>query len=207
MGLPRERVRSITVRNRQNTQVVTLILDDVDWRASVMLVRAKGRQRARMPISPDVGAVAAYLRNSRPKSSCRCLFLRTLAPQVGSSSGCAATLIAMAALDRVGIEGCASRCPKFSCIACRARSAASSSTMNILADMIGPPCRLHPRRQETVFAPAAHQSNLPDQACGSAVRSKLWKVRRKFNYFEYLPRAVDRNFHKRNERRVLPPSI
>jgi integrase len=58
----------------------TLTLDDIDWRASEMLVRAKGRQRARMPIPPDVGAaIVAYLRNGRPKSSCRWLFIRARA--------------------------------------------------------------------------------------------------------------------------------
>jgi site-specific recombinase XerD len=91
-------------------EVATLTLDDVDWRASEMLVRAKGRQRARMPIPPDVGAaIVAYLRNGRPKSSCRRLFIRTLAPHVGFASGCAITMIARTALDRVGIEGCAHR--------------------------------------------------------------------------------------------------
>ena len=91
-------------------EVATLTLDDIDWRASEMLVRAKGRQRARMPIPPDVGAaIVAYLRNGRPKSSCRRLFIRTLAPYVGFASGCAITMIAKTALDRVGIEGCAHR--------------------------------------------------------------------------------------------------
>jgi len=91
-------------------EVATLTLDDIDWRASEMLVRAKGRQCARMPIPPDVGAaIAAYLRNGRPKSSCRRLFIRTLAPYVGFASGCAITMIAKTALDRVGIKGCAHR--------------------------------------------------------------------------------------------------
>jgi site-specific recombinase XerD len=91
-------------------EVATLTLDDIDWRASEMLVRAKGRQRARMPIPPDVGAaIVAYLRSGRPKSSCRRLFIRTLAPHVGFASGCAITMIAKTALDRVDIEGCAHR--------------------------------------------------------------------------------------------------
>ena len=69
-------------------EVATLTLDDIDWRAGEMLVRAKGRQRARMPMPPDVGAaVVAYLRDGRPKSSCRRLFVRTLAPYVGFASG------------------------------------------------------------------------------------------------------------------------
>jgi len=91
-------------------EVATLALDDIDWRASEMLVRAKGRQRTRMPIPRDVGAaVVAYLRKGRPKSSCRRLFVRTLAPHVGFASGCAITMIAKTALDRVGTEDCAHR--------------------------------------------------------------------------------------------------
>ena len=38
-------------------EVATLTLDDFDWRSSgEMLIRAKRRQRARMPMPPDVGA-------------------------------------------------------------------------------------------------------------------------------------------------------
>lgn len=52
-----------------------------------------------------MSAVVAYLRDGRPKSSCRRLFLRTLAPKVGFASGCAITMIAKAALERGGIRG------------------------------------------------------------------------------------------------------
>jgi site-specific recombinase XerD len=87
-------------------EVAALTLDDMEWRSGEMLVRAKGRQRARMPLPPDVGAaVVAYLRDGRPKSSCRRLFLRTLAPNVGFASGCAITMIAKTALQRAGIRG------------------------------------------------------------------------------------------------------
>lgn len=88
-------------------EVATLTLDDIDWRAGEMLVRAKGRQRARMPMPPDVGAaIVAYLRGRRPtSSSCRRLFLRMLAPHVGFASGCAITMIAKMALERAGIRG------------------------------------------------------------------------------------------------------
>jgi len=90
------------------SEVATLTLDDVDWRAGEMVIRAKGRQRASMPLPPDVGAaVAAYLRDGRPKSSCRRLFLRRLAPHAGFASGCAITMIAKSALDRAGIDGLA----------------------------------------------------------------------------------------------------
>ena len=91
-------------------EVATLTLDDIDWRSGEMLIRAKGRRRTRMPLPPDIGAaIIAYLRNGRPKSSCRRLFVRTLAPHIGFASGCAITMIAKTALDRVGIKGCAHR--------------------------------------------------------------------------------------------------
>ncbi len=87
-------------------EVATLTLDDIDWRVGEMLIRAKGRQRARMPIPPNVGAaIVAYLRKGRPKSTCRRLFLRGLAPHVGFASGCAITMIAKTALERAGIRG------------------------------------------------------------------------------------------------------
>lgn len=89
-------------------EVATLTLDDIDWRSGTMLVRAKGRQQARMPMPPDVGAaIVAWLRNDRPASPCRRLFLRTVAPHVGFASGCAITMIANAALKRAGISDCA----------------------------------------------------------------------------------------------------
>jgi len=87
-------------------EIANLTLDDVDWRSGDMCVRAKGRQRARMPIPSDVGAaVVAYLRHARPKSSCRHLFLRTPAPHVGFASSSAITMIAKTALERAGIRG------------------------------------------------------------------------------------------------------
>ena len=87
-------------------EVATLTLDDIDWRAGEMIVRAKGRQRARMPITSDVGAgIVAYLRDGRPQSSCRQLFLRSLAPHTGFASASAITMIAKAALERASIQG------------------------------------------------------------------------------------------------------
>jgi site-specific recombinase XerD len=87
-------------------EVATLTLDDLDWRAGTLRVHAKGRQQTWMPIPPAVGtAVVAYLREDRPVSACRRLFLRTLAPHVGFASGRAITAIARSALERAGISG------------------------------------------------------------------------------------------------------
>ncbi len=91
-------------------EVATLTLDDIDWRSGAMRVRTKGRQQTWMPIPADVGtAIVAYLREDRPVSDSRRLFLRILAPHVGFASGCAITMIARAALERAGISGFAHR--------------------------------------------------------------------------------------------------
>ena len=88
-------------------EVATLTLDDIDWRSGEMLVRAKGRQRARMPIASrrrrELSLPTCVM--AARQSSCRRLFLRTLAPNVGFASGCAITMIAKTALERAGIRG------------------------------------------------------------------------------------------------------
>lgn len=87
-------------------EVVALTLDDIDWRVGEMLVHGKGRRRAIMPLRKDVGsAIVDYLRNGRPTSTSRHLFLRVLAPHTGFASGCAVTMIAKQALDRAGVHG------------------------------------------------------------------------------------------------------
>jgi site-specific recombinase XerD len=87
-------------------EVATITLDDIDWRCGQMLIHAKGRKRARLPMPPDVGAaIVAYLRDRYRTSSCRRLFLRTPAPHVGFVSGGAITAIAKNALERAGIRG------------------------------------------------------------------------------------------------------
>jgi site-specific recombinase XerD len=91
-------------------EVATLTLNDIDWRSGTMRVRAKGRQQTWMPIPADVGmAIVAYLREDRPVSVSRRVFLRTLAPHVGFASGCAITAIARTALERAEIDGFAHR--------------------------------------------------------------------------------------------------
>ncbi|MCJ8509467.1 site-specific integrase [Rhizobium lemnae] len=88
------------------SEVATLNLDDIDWHSGTILVHGKGRRQATMPLRHDVGtAIVAYIRHGRPASSCRRVFLRTLAPHVGFASGCASSRIAKQALERAGIDG------------------------------------------------------------------------------------------------------
>jgi site-specific recombinase XerD len=68
-------------------EVVSLELDDIDWEEGKLTVRCKRGQRHEMPLPPDVGkAIAAYLRRGRPRSTSRCVFLRTRAP-IGGFQG------------------------------------------------------------------------------------------------------------------------
>lgn len=85
-------------------EIATLTLDDIDWQAGQISVQAKGRQRAQLPLLHEVGtAIAAYLRDGRPRSDSRRLFLRDLAPHVGFASSGGISLIATLALKRAGI--------------------------------------------------------------------------------------------------------
>lgn len=61
-------------------EVAAIQLDDVDWRAGVLLVHGKGHREDTMPLPVDVGeALVGYLR-VRPASEHRALFLCAQAP-------------------------------------------------------------------------------------------------------------------------------
>jgi integrase/recombinase XerD len=85
-------------------EVAAITLDDIDWRAGVLLVRnGKGRREERLPVSADVGeAIVAYLRR-RPRSESRGLFLRVVAP-AGAIRGSAVSGIVRSACKRAGMS-------------------------------------------------------------------------------------------------------
>jgi integrase len=61
-------------------EVITIQLNDIDWRAGDLLVRGKGQRHDRVPIPPDVGeALTAYIRHDRVSTS-RFLFVSLHAP-------------------------------------------------------------------------------------------------------------------------------
>ena len=91
-------------------EVTTLRLDDINWRAGLFQVRGKGGRCATMPLPCDVGAaIAAYLRDGRPASETREVFLRAQAPYVPFLSATGISLLAKRALKRAGITGLAHR--------------------------------------------------------------------------------------------------
>ncbi len=65
-------------------EVMAIEIDDIDWRAGELLVRGKGKQHDRLPLPEDVGAaISAYLRDARPATVTRVLFVRSYAPYLG----------------------------------------------------------------------------------------------------------------------------
>lgn len=62
-------------------EVIAMQLDDIDWRAGELLVRGKGQRYDRLPIPSDVGeAIIQYLRQERPSTTTRTLFVRYRVP-------------------------------------------------------------------------------------------------------------------------------
>ena len=64
----------------RSCEVARLELGDLDWRAGLLRVRGKGGGEGRLPLPADVGeAIAAYLRDGRPRAESRAVFLTLLA--------------------------------------------------------------------------------------------------------------------------------
>jgi site-specific recombinase XerD len=65
----------------RRSEVASLRLDDIDWRAGELLVRGKRSRLDRLPLPSDVGeAIAGYLQRRRPTTNHREVFLRARAP-------------------------------------------------------------------------------------------------------------------------------
>ena len=72
----------MAVYGLRSCEAIRLRLDDIDWRNETLrIARRKAGNETRYPLSLDVGAaIIDYLRNSRPKSSHREVFLAVIAP-------------------------------------------------------------------------------------------------------------------------------
>lgn len=83
-------------------EVAAITLDDIDWRAGMLVVHGKGNREDALPLPTDVGeAIVSYLRR-RPRCQCRALFLRVTAPQRGLDR-CTVAWVVRAACDRAGL--------------------------------------------------------------------------------------------------------
>lgn len=86
-------------------EIVTLDLEDLDWRAGEIVVRGKGLRRDRLPLVPDVGeALAAYLQMDRPRSPTRRVFLRGKPPYRGLAGPSTVSSVVYRALGRAGLQ-------------------------------------------------------------------------------------------------------
>ena len=86
-------------------EVAKLALDDFDWNEGTVTVSGKGQRREPLPLPSEVGeAVAAYLRDDRPQSPARAVFLRARAPQEGLRSYQAVGDVVRRALRRAGLD-------------------------------------------------------------------------------------------------------
>ncbi len=86
-------------------EVVSLQLDDIDWRAGELLVRGKGLRHDRMPLPDDVGkALACYLRRDRPACQTRRVFVRMNAPHRGFAACGTLPTIVRYAIERANLH-------------------------------------------------------------------------------------------------------
>jgi integrase/recombinase XerD len=87
-------------------EIIALQLEDCDWDGGHLRVRSKCRREQLLPIPTDVGAaIAAYLRQGRPRSPSRHLFLRSMAPIRGLMPGSDGIgTIVRHALQRAGVD-------------------------------------------------------------------------------------------------------
>ena len=65
----------------RSIEIARLEIGDLDWRAGEVVVRGKARRRERLPMPLEVGeALVAYLREGRPRTEARQVFLTCRAP-------------------------------------------------------------------------------------------------------------------------------
>lgn len=86
-------------------EVVGLVLDDLDWAAGELSIRAAGTPTDRLPIPQEVGAALAdYLRYARPACASRRVFVRMRAPNRGFASSAAISTLVRRALACAGLD-------------------------------------------------------------------------------------------------------
>ena len=86
-------------------EVVSLTLDDIDWRAGQLTLHCKGHRSAQVPLIAEVGdALAHYIQHGRPRCMTRRVFIRDHAPRVGFANSSAICCIVERALARAGVH-------------------------------------------------------------------------------------------------------
>jgi site-specific recombinase XerD len=86
-------------------EVVSLTLDDIDWRAGQLTLHCKGHRAAHVPLIAEVGdALAHYIQHGRPRCTTRRVFIRGRAPRDGFANSSAICCIVERALARAGVH-------------------------------------------------------------------------------------------------------
>jgi integrase/recombinase XerD len=86
-------------------EIVRLKLDDIDWESGTLTIHGKARRDSALPLLADVGeAIADYLKDGRPRSESRRVFLCAQAPVRCFKNGNAVSNVVKYALERTGIE-------------------------------------------------------------------------------------------------------
>jgi integrase/recombinase XerD len=87
------------------SEVAFLELNDINWEAGTVRVKSKGGIHNEFPLSQEVGkSIAAYLRDGRPLSASRRVFLRAKAPIDGFRGVSSVSCIVRHALIRADIN-------------------------------------------------------------------------------------------------------
>lgn len=87
-------------------EVARLQLDDIDWNQGTIIIRfSKSRRERLLPLPSDVGeSLINYLRNGRPKTSSRYIFLRHEAPYQPLQWPAAITSIVKRTMIKAGVK-------------------------------------------------------------------------------------------------------
>ena len=95
----------IAVYGLRRSDIVSLRLDDIDWRSGVLHVKqTKTRRPIVLPLTDEAGhLLARYLRKARPQTEHRDLFLRTVEP-AGRLTPWAVNLILQTRVQRSGLD-------------------------------------------------------------------------------------------------------
>jgi len=89
----------------RSSEVTFLELDDIDWNTGTLNIRGKSGRLNEFPLPQEVGkAIVAYLRDGRPPSTSRRVFLRAKAPIRGFLGASGVGSIVRHSLKRAGVK-------------------------------------------------------------------------------------------------------
>ncbi|MDP2321759.1 MAG: tyrosine-type recombinase/integrase [Acidobacteriota bacterium] len=123
-------------------EVASLRLEDVDWRAGIIQLHTrKTRRGAVLPLPREAGrALAAYLRQARPKTDARCVFVQHVGSRRGRPiSSTAVSEVVVRALRRAKVDAPLSRAYVFRHTVTR-RLVQHGANLKEIADFLGHRC-------------------------------------------------------------------